>query len=100
MRLQSLTNGQYLVCIQTAAVEFVSGNAHADDKIIRSGGAYRFQNVHAETQAVFQAATVLVFAQIDLRAHELRRQIAMAGHKLRPIDAGLMQVAGGLYIAF
>ena len=100
MRLQSLTNGQYLVCIQTAAVEFVSGNAHADDKIIRSGGAYRFQNVHAETQAVFQAATVLVFAQIDLRAHELRRQIAMAGHKLCPIDAGLMQVAGGLYIAF
>ena len=100
MRLQSLTNGQYLVCIQTAAVKFISRNAHADDKIIRSGGAYRFQNVHAETQAVFQAATVLVFAQIDLRAHELRRQIAMAGHKFCPIDAGLMQVAGGLYIAF
>jgi hypothetical protein len=89
-RGQSGDRLQRLRFLQPLRVLLVAGYAQADDKIIANCFSNLINNFTEKSQAIFEATAIFVIPDVHMGIEELRRQVAVAGDDLDPVDPGLL----------
>lgn len=95
LALDRLGRLQRLAFAETLGVALVGGQAQADDEVLGGGRAHRCQHFAEEKQAGIEVAVVAILAAVHPRVEELRRQVAVAGDHLHPVQSCLVQAARG-----
>ncbi|MCY1421585.1 hypothetical protein D9M71_372450 [compost metagenome] len=99
LSLQGQHSGQGFVLGQALRVALVGGDAQPDDEVLRALGAYRFDHLAEKAQARRQVAVVAVLALVHPWVEELRRQVAVTGDYLHPVQPSLAKAPGGGCVA-
>ena len=94
IRIDGLADLDDLVRLHAVVLLLVAADAHAEDEVAGDPGAHGGDDLAQKTHPVLEAAAVFVVAPVHAGIEELRRQQAVAGQQLDPVQPGLLHAQG------